>query len=388
MNTGGRGTLAIACTTVGLVFGLVLGMNLDAPATVPGLAEAQTPHRVGEQENPQREPDVTRGNAPAAPVIDHMIIDGTELVELPTSGPAWEALLAVADEEWEEPDLANQDHDTAARVLAAALVHARTGEPTYADKVVGALEQVSTAPLEDATVLSVGRQLAGYVIAADLVGYRDPAFVRFVDQARTRNIGDHGRWFSLTQTSENTASNWGAWALASRIAASLYVGDETDLAKSAEIFRGFTGDRRAYDGFQHTDDFDPSWVCGNLSQWVPVNPASCEERSGALAEDISRSSGSYPEVDRSGLTYSWETLGGAALSARLLAHASYPDVYEWGDDALLRAAEFLQREGGYPPFYAANAYIPWSINRAYGADLGPVKPAGHGRQFGFTDWLP
>ena len=59
-----------------------------------------------------------------------------------------------------------------------------------------------------------------------------------------------------------------------------------------------------------------------------------------------------------------------------------------GRQALLRAATFVQQHGGYAPAYTDNQYIPWMINKAYGVHMGPLSPAGYGRQFGFTDWLP
>ena len=81
------------------------------------------------------------------------------------------------------------------------------------------------------------------------------------------------------------------------------------------------------------------------------------------------------------------SVGGATLTARLLQRAGWTDVWQWSDNALLRAAEFLNDHGGYAPRHRANQYIPHEINAAYGTTLGPVATPGHGRQFGFTDWL-
>ena len=315
-----------------------------------------------------------------------LTIDRATLLALPTSGIAWNNLLAVANADLGTVNLADQDNENAGRTLAAALVYARTNEPAYRDKVVAQLRVVPTAPLGSAQVLSVARQIAGYVTAADMIGYRDSAFVSFISSIRTYNIGNQSRWYAITQTSEDTSSNWGAWALASRIAASQYLGDSADVARAATTFRGFLGDRSAHT-FKPTTDFDPTWVCGDPASWVPINPAGCGDKDGAMVEDISRSAGTYPTVDDVGRTYSWEALGGATLSAKLLSRAGYPDVYSWSNKALLRAADFLQRHGGYAPLYTTNQYIPWSINRAYGVDLGPLNPAGLGRQYGFTDWL-
>lgn len=315
-------------------------------------------------------------------------VDGAALRELPTSGAAWDSLVRTADGDLGSPDLSDPDSTNAGRTLAAALVFARTGQQSYRDEVVRQLHGVSDETLSGAKVLSVARQIGGYAIAADLVGHRDPAFVAFLSDIRTRDIGGHPRWYALDQTSEDTASNWGAWALASRITVDAYLGDTQDLARAAAVFRGFLGDRSAYSGFRPTNEFDETWVCGATSQWVPVNPADCGGRAGAFVEDISRSSAAYPHVDDVGLMYSWETLGGASLSAKVLSRHGYPDVYQWSDRALLRAARFLHRNGGYAPDHGANQHIVWMVNKAYGATLAPVRPAHFGRQYGYTDWLP
>jgi hypothetical protein len=309
-----------------------------------------------------------------------------ELEALPTSGAAWDRLLAAAKTRDGSPDLADQDSTHAAETLAAALVHARTGDKAQRDHVVSVLRDLPDASLSGARVLSVARQLGGYALAADVIGYRDAAFTSWIGDMRTKDLGGHGRWTSITQTSEDSANNWGAWALATRIAISAYLGDSADLERAAAVFRGFTGERASYAGFRKTSDFDATWACGS-QEWVPINPASCGDRGGAIVEDISRSSGSYPSVDDTGRTYSWEVLGGVTMSAYVLEQVGYADVWTWGDSALLRAAQFLEDHGGYPARYTVNQYIPHMINNAYDVRLGPVAAAGYGRQFGFSDWL-
>lgn len=315
-----------------------------------------------------------------------MVIGRQELAGLPISGREWEAMVKVAVADLGAPDLADQDSTVAGRTVAAALVYARTGEQSYRDRVVTVLKAVEGAPLSNARVLSVGRQLAGFVIAADLVDYRADSFVAWAGSMRTKTLGGHSRWYGISQTSEDSANNWGSWALASRIAVSAFVGDDADLARAAQVFRGAMGERDAYASFAPTADFDPTWAC-DPNQWVPINPAGCGALSGAPVEDVSRSAGNAPSIDDSGLTYAWEFLGGATLSARVLAHSGYPGVYEWGDRALLRAGRFMAANGGYPARYSVNQYIPWEIDNAYNVTLGPLNAAGLGRQFGFTDWL-
>jgi hypothetical protein len=314
------------------------------------------------------------------------VFTAEDLQSLPTSGAAWEALLSAAEEQSDDIDLSDEDSQHAAETLASALVYARTGDTAQRDHVLSVLRELPETSLSGARVLSVGRQLGGYAMAAGIVGYDDADFRDWIGEMRTRELGGHGRWTSITYTSEDSANNWGAWALATRIAISAYLGDRDDLGAAAAVFRGFTGDRDAYAGFNRTDDFDPEWACGG-DDWVPINPSSCGARSGAIVEDVSRSSGDAPSVDDTGIMYSWEVLGGATLSARLLEGVGYTDVWGWGDRALLRAAQFLERHDGYPPEHSVNQYIPFEINAAYDVRLGPVDAAGYGRQFGFTDWL-
>lgn len=319
--------------------------------------------------------------------MGYLAIDATRLAALPTAASTpWSKMKAVADGSLGTVSLSNQDSTTPAKTLAAALVFARTGSETHRAKAEAILRQLPTASLVGARVLSLGRQLAGFVLAADLIGYRDPAFVSWVDRMRTANVGGHSRWYVLKTTSEDSANNWGGWAMASRVAASAYLGDTADLARCAQVVKGYS-ERSAYAGFRSTADFDPSWAIDPVA-WTPVNPDGVPGKSGACVEDISRSAGAFPTVDDTGRTYSWEFIGGWSLSCRVLARSGFPDAYSWGNSALLRAARFLASVGGYPPLYSVNQYIPHEINNVYTVALVPVSgSAGYGRQFGFTDWL-
>ena len=322
------------------------------------------------------------------PQLDARSVTTRSLRSLPTSGTGWSTLKRTADGSLGSVNLADQNNTNAGRVMAAALVYARTGSSTYRTKVVKQLAAVPHARLGKARVLSVGRQVAGYAIAADLVDYQSAPFRHWMSGIRTRYIGNHGRWVRLNQTSSDTANNWGAWAMASRVAADAYLGKHKDMARAARVFRGFLGNRAAYHGFHRTGDFDRSWVCGSARRWVPINPAGCGSKSGAVVEDISRSTGHFPRVNDEGRTYVWETLGGATLTATILKGHGYSKVWKWSNSALLRAARFQQSHGGYRPLYSVNQYIPWTINKAYGVHLGPVaSSAGYGRQYGFTDWI-
>ncbi|NUM65112.1 hypothetical protein HUU39_07510 [candidate division KSB1 bacterium] len=95
-------------------------------------------------------------------------ISAAELAPLPTAGPAWENLKAAAEVESGRPNLADQNDRTNVCVLAKALVYARTQEERHRQEVIAACRQIMGSE-EGGRVLALGRELAAYVIAADLV---------------------------------------------------------------------------------------------------------------------------------------------------------------------------------------------------------------------------
>jgi hypothetical protein len=318
-------------------------------------------------------------------------MDRATLLGLPTSGGAWTALREVADGPLGTPDLCNQDSKHAVRTFGTALVYARTGIAAYRTKARDAvMTAIDTARVGcDNAILSLGRQLGAYVLAADLVGLDgadDATFRSWLSAIRTRDLGGHGRWRTLTGTHEDSANNWGTFAGASRIAASLYLEDVEDLARAALVFRGFAGDRGSWSAWGDVSGEAESWAC-DPQRFVPLN-APCERAGinvdGAIGEDVGRGGDLTWPPGRSGLSYQTEALQGLILQAELLDRASL-DAWAWEDSALRRAAGFMTRADAWnrwPP----GRHVPWLLNARY--DLGiPTEPAGEGRVFGFTDWL-
>ena len=187
------------------------------------------------------------------------------LLALPTSGTAWSELKSWADKTVASPSVADQDDPDNVIVLAKALVYARTGTASYRTQVVDALVKVQSSSIDRA--LALGRELTAYVLAADLVGYREPAFRAWVDKMRT--VPTDSGPTSLIACHELRANNWGTHCGAARIAADLYLGDTEDLARAAWVFRGYLGDRAAYHSFKFGDDL--SWQY-QPSAPVAINP--------------------------------------------------------------------------------------------------------------------
>src|SRR5215210_152447 len=92
----------------------------------------------------------------------------SEVAALPTSGAAWEGVQEAASGDLGAANVADQNSDHDVRTLAAALVAARTDDQEMRNKVVDALGNAIGTERGGRT-LAAGRNLAAYVIAADLI---------------------------------------------------------------------------------------------------------------------------------------------------------------------------------------------------------------------------
>jgi hypothetical protein len=177
-----------------------------------------------------------------------------ELAALPTSGPAWQQLRRAAARLPRVANLADQESETDVDALAAALVYARTGDRAARGAAARAvLAAIGTE--RGGRTLALGRNLASYVIAADLVGLAsfdrrgDRRFRRWLASVRSEELDGK----TLISTHDVRPNNWGTMAGASRIAADLYLGDRVDLDRAARVFAGWLGDRGVYAGFRFKD---------------------------------------------------------------------------------------------------------------------------------------
>lgn len=310
-------------------------------------------------------------------------ISKKELAQLPTQGPAWNALKKAADYDPGKPDIKDQNEKTDVYVLAKALVYARTGDQKYRAEVMNSLA-LAVGTEKGGRTLALGRNLAAYVISADLINLpKDPpldrVFRSWLRSVLAEKLED-GR--NLRSTQEERPNNWGTHAGASRVAVALYLGDNAELDRAAAVFKGYLGDQTTYHGFRFNPDL--SWQCDPTNP-VPINPKGCMKNGhsidGALPEELRRG-GSYqwPPVETG---YAWEGLQGAVVTAEILTRAGYP-AWEWQDRALLRAVEFLYGIDWKPQ--KDDQWQIWLINRAYGTNFPTVSPTSPGKNMGWTDW--
>jgi hypothetical protein len=303
-------------------------------------------------------------------------LSADEVQALPVSGPAWEHIKGAADSVIGPPNLSDQDQDHNVLILAKALVYARTGESGYRIEVIrNCLAAIGTE--QGGTTLALGRELAAYVIAADLIGFRGEPFTAWLRQCRRTALDGQ----TLIQTHERRPNNWGTHAGASRLAVALYLDDRQEIERAAQVFRGWVGDRTAYDGFEF----------GALAwQADPIRPVAVNPRGsvrdgfvldGALPDEMRRGGRFQDPPVRTG--YPWGALQGAIVQAELLHRAGYP-AYEWQDRAILRAVEFLYGID-WPPA-GDDEWLAWIINKRYGKDFPTNVAARPGKNMGWTNW--
>jgi hypothetical protein len=315
----------------------------------------------------------------------HLIASAAEIATLPTSGTAWQNLKSAADSSAGTPDLSNQDSNTDVMVLAKAFVYARTKIVTYRTQVMAALKAVVGTEAGGRT-LAAGRGIPAYVISADLISLPsyDPTFDNgtfrpWLKKLLTEDLqGD-----TLIGTQETRANNWGTHAGAARAAIAIYLGDTTQLARTAKVFKGWLGDRTSYAGFRYGD---LSWQC-DPARPVGIDPTGCTKGGividGALPDDM-RKGGTFQWPPGPTL-YVWEAMQGAVVEAELLQRAGYP-AWSWQDKALLRAVKFLYNRAHWPA-QADDDWQPWLIDYRYGTSFRAAGKTHHGKNFAWTDWL-
>lgn len=360
-----------------------------APKVKPAPPKVSYPAPVAKPVAPTTKPSGTSSGAagkaststPVAP--GGILMSASQIARLPMSGAAWSALKARADASIGSPNLSNQDDNTDQAVLAKALVYARTGVASYRASVVAALKKVVGTEAGGRT-LALGRNLPAYVIAADLISLKsaDAAFDSGTFRPWLRSLLTKtldGR--TLISTHEQRPNNWGTHAGAARAAIAAYLGDAAQLARTAQVFRGYLGDRSAYAGFKYGD---LAWQCDPKAP-VGINKTGCTKGGvdigGALPEEMRRA-GSFSWPPRA-TGYAWEGLQGAVLQAELLRVAGY-DAWSWSDRALLRATAFLYRIGWKAE--GDDTWQPWLIDARYGTAFRGKPPARAGKNYGYTDW--
>lgn len=363
--------------------------STPTPSPSPSDTPAPTPTPTATPTlSPTPTPLPTPTPSPTAPPTPPPAGDfiGPEVAGLPEAGSAWVRIVQDADASAGTANLTcdqnQRQHPKVA--LAAALVYAKTGTAAYKTKVITLVEQARASARDCGNaILSLGRQLSAYMLAADYVGYHDPAFEAWVRAVTVQDFpASHSRWYELRKTAENTSNNWGTFALASLTAADAYLRDEDELAQDSALWASYGNGTGS---FQHTSGYNAIWSC---PVGYEINPASCadERKEGAAVEDASRSCSnsscsSFPSI----ANYPAEAAQGYVLTAELLAKAGY-DGWGINDSQACRNGAWRQR-GSNLNYSSADYHVTYVYNERCGTSYATPQPAVFGRGWGYTDWL-
>jgi len=319
------------------------------------------------------------------PTTGGVLISKAEVMALPTSGTAYNAVLAAAKSTI-SPTLNDQDSPANVRTLAAALIAVRNNDSAMRSKVVTSLKGVKGT--ETGRALALGRELGAYVIAADLIGVTDAevgydfkAWLRSVIKKQTTEAG------SLIDCAHNRPNNWGAHAQGALACVYAYLNDTAGLAEVAKVAKGWLGDRSSYAGFTYGDK---SWQADSTKP-VGVNPKGATKSGtdidGAQPEEMRRG-GTFPTIGADAKQYAPEALQGQLLCALVLSRHGYPEITSWSDSALIRAVNYIYRKMGIT-LTGDDSWQPHGWKKLYGPAFNKSLPSSTtpGKNMGFTDWL-
>jgi hypothetical protein len=324
---------------------------------------------------------------------------------------AWIALREAATVIPRRPNLDDLEDETGNFVLAKALVAVRLDDSEFAprlrDEVVDLLQRLIGSE-NGASALYVGRNLAMYVIAADIIDLRvtRPDFDEQVFRPWLRTlVNKEFQNRTLRSCHEDRPNNWGTHCGASRIALAAYLDDRSEIAQVATVFQGWLGDRESYAGFSFeptafTWMSDPTCPSSTLDcRPRPVNPPGAvmdgHNVDGVIVDDQRRSERFRFRWPPRYTIYVYGALGGAVVQAGILQRFGF-DAWHWSHDAIRRAVDWMydDRDGKQQWDTCDDPdkrYVLDLVDHAYGSDFIRrmsclPEPSGPGRNIAWTSW--
>jgi hypothetical protein len=352
--------------------------------------------------------NVATGRTDERTTSEGIWISREEVMQRPTSGAAWDQLLADAARHPGRAQISDQHSNHDVYTLAAALVCVRTGE--YCSKARrGVLDAIGTE--DGGRWLAVGRNLGAYVVAADLLDLRadgDP------QSAGTRVEEWMQGWLTKLLRNNNTTDmrpfgpfHAGANAAAQEgfayAAVGAYLQDDEVLKRAWSGFRTFACDSgtRDHENIDLIGALRDGWAHDDVNPCA-IGPKGAEKRvpsgrpgagsvrtlDGALIADMRRG-GTY-RWEPGYTQYPWVGLEGLVPAAVILERAGYP-AFELADRAVLRTHEylwFLRQETGERRWFDGirAREVVQLVNVVYGTSFPVNEVVGQGRTMGYTDW--
>jgi hypothetical protein len=366
---------------------------------------------------------------PTTAPSDFLLLTEANLMALPTTGTGWTYLAARKSDFMSQVttsptsnaatdcQLRNYENSTryGQKALAAAIYVARTGDATVKTKVQDCLRQVigmedrasTDGTSSDDGILATMRNLPAFVLAADFIrfdgtttgsrsGWTTTTWNSWLDSILTKTIGTRTRWNTITGTSTDTASNWGAAAMMARTFVELHRSGGTISTGLSNQWHRWMGDVSYGVDFNTTADSDSSWWCTADGSWPagkvrrPINTDLCaSDLDGVIVEDAARGS-AYPTLDSSGLSYSNEHAHFISAAALALKHAGVP-VQTWSDGVSASATfPLIATQANAHSWYetaSIHRELPYQMNWLLGTSYTTSTSLAMGRAVSYVEWL-
>lgn len=316
---------------------------------------------------------------PPPPVGSGIWISPEEVLELPMSGAGWSRLQSIAQESAGTPNVSDQHEDVDVRTMAKALYAVRTNNESMKNEVRSLV--MSAIGTEDGVVetLALGKNLVGYVVAADLVGLGQAErsqFSAWLNEVRSLDVS--GR--TLVSTHNDRPNNWGTLCGAARMAIALYLEDAADFDQAANVFLGWidgTWPHEYGDLCWQEDQGNPNGIngLGAVIAGVSVD--------GVLPDDQRRSLLCPPDVTCE--NYAWTAMQGVVAQAVILGRHGHPEAWTHESSAVRRAVQWLYAEASCPAV-SDDSWIPFVLNDVYGTAFSSNPGSTLGKNMDFTDW--
>ena len=319
--------------------------------------------------------------APAQATTPGVFISPFEIVTLPTTGKAWDAMRAAAVKTWGTPTIANQSSTDDTNTLAGALVAVRLNNDAMRAKVRTQLANLVASHPYD-RVLGLARQLPAYIIAADLVGLygtERASFEAFLREAALHNMEGHSGGTDLRSTALRSPNNWGTMSRAAMAAIAVYLGDTDELAFVAMTQRAWLGEA-VPNQLRYTST---NWHESTAKVGISPRGASRDGNPlGGVQPEDQRRTGEYVWAAPKG-SYPHEALQGAVLTSVILDRAGALP-FNAGDNALIRAEAWLAGPGANPAS-GDDRNTPYMLNE-YGGSF-PTGSTTAAKNIAWCDWL-
>jgi len=315
-----------------------------------------------------------------------------EIADIPTDNCAWDKVKSAADSANPgSATVSDQNSNTNAQILAAAIVYIRTDAQEYRNKVVYAIEKLVSEGKPSMDTLAWSRETAAYVMAADLVGYRTAAFEDWCRKMAEIWVASDGR--TMLKMFKERPNNWGSHAFASLSAIYAYLHDYHHLKEIRDFWiLAVTGPkpretRYGSDLSWHLDKKNPRLInpYGSVKEGINID--------GLFPDDMRRGGAFSNPPEHTG--YPWEHLQGLIVAARILDRMRL-SIWDIDNKAIYRAAQALQVRlekscGGWKAEGDDEWLLPF-LDAAYGTnwssayDLCSSRAFKHGKNAGWG-WI-